>query len=216
MRGMPCIQSTVAIDQQLISSPISGFFLMLELKSHRVLCIPNFYYNIVIKGSFIFTYTRKVTVNPEEHLLSPNAPILCSADLCSTILTLAAPHRLNNFVLHAKNNGGHDDGGQGRLGDEGALVHEEGEAEDDQRPGVHTAQWGPHPARAVHRSPGEGARGRHRADEGAHHVANAERDHLLAGVHRLSPGCGLLNQARHSEVQYCTHKMPWQWRCSQE
>ena len=110
--------------------------------------------------------------------------------------TFCAPDGSDDVVLHAEDNGGDDDRGEARLGDVSGGRHEEGEAEDDQRPGVHTAQWGPHPARAVHRSPGEGARGRHGLDEGAEDVAQSESQHFLAGVHWFPPGCKIQRVSR--------------------
>ena len=39
-------------------------------------------------------------------------------------------------MLHTEDDCSHDDGGQGGLGDEGAVRHEEGQADDDQEPCV--------------------------------------------------------------------------------
>ena len=50
------------------------------------------------------------------------------------------------MVLHAEDDCGHDDGRQGRLGDEGAVGHQEGEADDHQQPGVQAAERSLHPA----------------------------------------------------------------------
>ena len=44
------------------------------------------------------------------------------------------------MVLHAEDDCGHDDGRQRRLGDEGAVGHQEGEADDHQQPGVEAAE----------------------------------------------------------------------------
>ena len=93
--------------------------------------------------------------------------------------------------LDTEDDSGEDDGRQGGLGYEGGVGHEEGEAEDNQRASVHPAQWGPHPARAVHRCPGEGARGRHGLDKRSEYVAQAQSNHFLAGIHRPAAGKGL-------------------------
>ena len=102
------------------------------------------------------------------------------------LLTLAFPDGEDHLVLHAEDDRGHDHGGEGGLGDEGAVGHQDAEAEEHQGPGVEAAQGRLHPAGAVHRRPREAAGGRHRGDESAEHVADAERHHLLASIHCLS------------------------------
>ena len=49
-------------------------------------------------------------------------------------------------MLHAEDNRGHDDSRQGRLGDEGAVGHQEGEADDHQQPRVQAAERSLHTA----------------------------------------------------------------------
>ena len=98
-------------------------------------------------------------------------------------LTFAGPHGPDDVMLDAEDDGGHDDGRQCRLGDEGAVGHEEGEAEDDQEAGVEAAEGRLDPAGAVHGRPGEAAGGGHGLDEGAEDVAETQGDHLLTGVH---------------------------------
>ena len=49
-------------------------------------------------------------------------------------------------MLHAENDRGHDDSRQGRLGDEGAVGHQEGEADDHQQPRVQAAERSLHTA----------------------------------------------------------------------
>ena len=51
--------------------------------------------------------------------------------LRNTQVTFAGPDGKDNLVLHAEDDGGHDDSGEARLGYEGAVRHQEGEAEDD-------------------------------------------------------------------------------------
>ena len=54
----------------------------------------------------------------------------------NTQVTFAGPDGKDNFVLHAEDDGGHDDGREAGLGYEGAVGHEEGETEDDDEAGV--------------------------------------------------------------------------------
>ena len=49
-------------------------------------------------------------------------------------------------MLHAEDDRGHDDSRQGRLGDEGAVGHQEGEADDHQQPRVQAAERSLHTA----------------------------------------------------------------------
>ena len=70
-------------------------------------------------------------------------------------LTFAGPHGSDHVMLHTEDDRGHDHGRQGRLGDEGAERHQEGEADDHQQPGVDSAESRPHPAGAVHSGSGE-------------------------------------------------------------
>ena len=60
-------------------------------------------------------------------------------------------------------------------------------------------------------APGEAAGGGHGLDEGAEDVAEAQGDHLLAGVHRLAPGCrktlDINISGRHGFYNYLTESL---------
>ena len=66
-------------------------------------------------------------------------------------------------------------------------------------------------------APGEAAGGGHGLDEGAEDVAEAQGDHLLAGVHRLAPGWRIMQQlmrgllCRLHELNAINYRKPWQW-----
>ena len=55
-------------------------------------------------------------------------------------------------MLHTEDDRGHDHGRQGRLGDEGAERHQEGETDNHQQTGVDTTKRRLHPTGAVHSS----------------------------------------------------------------
>ena len=59
------------------------------------------------------------------------------------------------MVLHTEDDRGHDHCGEGGLGYEGAVVHEEGEAEQDQCSSVETSHGCPDTTGAVDCSPRE-------------------------------------------------------------
>ena len=101
-------------------------------------------------------------------------------------LTFAGPDGQHHLVLHAEDDGGHDDGREAGLRYEGAVGHEEGEAEDDEGSGVDPAHGSFDSTGAVDGSPGERPGGRHGLDEAAQEVADSQGHHLLAGVHRLT------------------------------
>ena len=100
--------------------------------------------------------------------------------------TFAGPDGPHHLVLQAEDDGGQDDGREAGPGDEGAVGHEEGEAEEDEGPGVDPAQGSFHSTGAVDSCPGERPGGRHGLDEAAQEVADSQRHHLLAGVHCLT------------------------------
>ena len=58
-------------------------------------------------------------------------------------------------MLHTEDDRGHDDSGQGGLGYEGAVGHEEGEADDDQETSVDSTKCSLDSTGAVDCSPGE-------------------------------------------------------------
>ena len=55
-------------------------------------------------------------------------------------------------MLHTEDDRGHDHGRQGRLGDEGAERHQEGEADNHQQTRVDSSESCLHPTGAVHSS----------------------------------------------------------------
>ncbi len=92
------------------------------------------------------------------------------------------------MVLDAEDDGGDDDGGERGLGDVGAGGHEHAEGQQDQRARVHAAEGRLHAAGGVDGRARERPRRRHRRHERPEEVAQAQRDHLLTGVHRLPAG----------------------------
>ena len=109
------------------------------------------------------------------------------------MLTFAGPDGQDHLVLHAEDDGGHDDGREAGLRYEGAVRHQESQAEEDQSSGVNPSQRSFDSTGAVDRRPGEGPGGRHGLDEAAEEVADTQRHHLLAGVHRLPSSYGEAN-----------------------
>ena len=78
------------------------------------------------------------------------------------------------MVLHAEYDGGDDDGGQGGLGYEGRVGHEEGEAEKDEEAGVEAAHGCPDSTGGIDSSPTEGAGDRHGLDKTARQVTETQ------------------------------------------
>ena len=89
-------------------------------------------------------------------------------------LTFAGPDRSDDVVLHAEYDGGDDDGGQGGLGYEGCVGHEEGEAEEDEEAGVEAAHGRPHSTGSVDCRPTEGAGDGHGLDKAARQVTETQ------------------------------------------
>ena len=77
-------------------------------------------------------------------------------------------------MLHAEYHGGDDDCGQGGLGYEGCVGHEEGKAEEDEEAGVEAAHGCPHPAGRIDCSPTEGAGDGHGLDKTARQVTQTQ------------------------------------------
>ena len=109
------------------------------------------------------------------------------------LFTFAGPDGQNHLVLQAEDDGGHDDGREAGLRYEGAVRHQESQAENDQSSGVNPSHGSFDPTGAVDGRPGEGPGGRHGLDEAAEEVADTQRHHLLAGVHRLPSSYGEAN-----------------------
>ena len=80
---------------------------------------------------------------------------------------------------------------EARRGYEGAVRHEESQAEDDQSSGVNSSHRSFDSTGTVDRRTGEGSGGGHRLDEAAQQVADSEGHHLLTGIHRLAASCEL-------------------------
>ena len=75
--------------------------------------------------------------------------------------TFAGPDGPHHLVLQAEDDGGQDDGREAGPGDEGAVGHEEGQAENDQSSSVETSHGSLDSTGAVDSRPGEGPRGWH-------------------------------------------------------
>ena len=95
-------------------------------------------------------------------------------DCDNVLLTLAAPDRFDDVMLHAEYHRGDDDGRQGGLGDEGRVGHEEGEAEEDKEASVEAAHGCPHSTGSVHCRPTEGAGDGHGLDKTTRQVTETQ------------------------------------------
>ena len=104
------------------------------------------------------------------------------------VLTLAGPDGHHHLVLHTEDHGSHDDGRQGRLGNEGAVVHQECQTEQHQGSRVKSSQGGLDTAGTVDSCSGEGSCGWHGGHKGSKNVTNTKRNHLLARIYGLSTG----------------------------
>ena len=123
--------------------------------------------------------------------------------------TFAGPDGQNHLVLHAEDHGGQDHGREAGLRYEGAVRHQENQAEEDQSPGVNPSQGSFDSTGAVDRRPGEGPGGRHGLDEAAEEVADSQRHHLLAGVHRLSASYDQPHNRTEGQHTMNTYRKPW-------
>ena len=78
------------------------------------------------------------------------------------------------MVLHAEYHRGDDDAGQGGLGYECCVRHEEGETEEDEEAGVEAAHGCPHSTGSIDCSPTEGAGDGHGLDKTTRQVTQTQ------------------------------------------